>query len=56
MVLQEVHNDASGPEIYVPLIVVRFLRIVFVPLLLDGMMLISERVQKSYSNHRKHPH
>ena len=40
---QEVRNDSSGPEIFVPLIVVRVLRIVFVPLLLDGMMLIGER-------------
>ena len=43
VMLQEVRNDGSGAEIYVPLIVVRVLRIVFVPLLLDGMMLIGER-------------
>ena len=42
-ILQESWNDDAGPEIYVPLIVVRLLRIVFVPLLLDGMMLIGER-------------
>jgi len=39
-VIRQGVDNGSGPELFIPLILIRCLRIVFVPLLLDGMMVI----------------
>merc|ERR1719230_360478 len=40
LIMRECSDDDEGLNIWLPLLIVRILRMIFVPLLLDGMMVI----------------
>lgn len=50
--LREVINDHAGPESFLPFILVRAMRIAFIPVLLDGLLLVCDVIANPLGDDR----